>query len=77
MASDTRIFRLTRHDYEHSVEYCTRRSVSGKFGKGNGGRYRYSAVHATDAGATSGWTDVTREFIPSPELEERFSGLDG
>lgn len=72
--ADTRIFKMTRSfaGYPHDgrpgrVEYGDKRVASAKCGAG-GYSYRYGEVvkvEATDAGATTGWTDVTSEFIRS------------
>jgi hypothetical protein len=60
--ADTRIFRVTR--YTGRMEYCNRIAASGKCG-GNGDMGRdIRSVHATNAEATEGWTDVTAEFRP-------------
>lgn len=71
--ADTRIFKMTRRRrqyrtgqvIEETVWYGNKRVASAKCGSG-GYSQQYGAVEkveATDADATTGWTDVTHEFI--------------
>lgn len=71
---DTRIFRITRSFSGHvrgnppTIEYGNRRTASNKC-SGNGYISRRHGpvvkVEATNAEATSGWEDVTAEFLSS------------
>lgn len=74
--ADTRIFKITRkfdgyvrrgvEDPGH-VEYGNKRAASGKCSR-NSGSYQHGPVvkvEATNAEATSGWEDVTAEFLSS------------
>lgn len=65
--ADTRIFRMTYSS--GTIKYGSRlaagpaASYSEKYGKYSYRLGTLDTIEATDAGATTGWTDVTSEFI--------------
>ena len=57
--ADTRVFKV---EYEFgALEFCNFRAVVQKGWKRGKGRVIH--IFAANAEATSGWTDVTREFL--------------
>lgn len=61
--ADTRLFRITRE--RGKPEYGDRLVAGTKAGRGGDSwrKGRVVKVEATDAGATTGWHDVTAEFL--------------
>lgn len=70
--ADDRIFRLSRElraywdktiVHSRSMEYATRRELSGRLVRARVRTGIIVKVEATNAEATDGWTDVTSEFM--------------